>query len=63
MCGKTGKWLDYLIEFMKEFFPSAAIFACSCESKKVIIDLGLGYENIHNCSNDCMLDWDHKDNQ
>ncbi|XP_039138852.1 uncharacterized protein LOC120276193 [Dioscorea cayenensis subsp. rotundata] len=52
MCGMTGKWLDYLIDFLKEFFPMAAIPANSRESKKVIKDLGLGYEKIHSCPND-----------
>ncbi|XP_039117808.1 uncharacterized protein LOC120253541 [Dioscorea cayenensis subsp. rotundata] len=55
MCGMTGKGLDYLIEFLKEFFPAATIPTNSHESKKVIKDLGLGYEKIHACPNDCML--------
>ncbi|XP_039133312.1 uncharacterized protein LOC120270384 [Dioscorea cayenensis subsp. rotundata] len=63
MCGMTGKALDYLIEFLKEFFPAAAIPTNSRESKKVIKDLGLGYEKIHACPNDCMLYWSDKENQ
>ncbi|XP_039123295.1 uncharacterized protein LOC120259901 [Dioscorea cayenensis subsp. rotundata] len=63
MCGMTGKTLDYLIEFLKEFFPAVAIPTNSHESKKVIKDLGLGYEKVHACPNDCMLYWSDKENQ
>ena len=27
------------------------------EAKKIVWDLGLGYEKIHACPNDCMLFW------
>ncbi|XP_039134228.1 uncharacterized protein LOC120271620 [Dioscorea cayenensis subsp. rotundata] len=63
MCGMTGKGLDYLIEFLKEFFPAATIPTNSHESKKVIKDLGLGYEKIHACPNDCMLFCDDRETQ
>ncbi|XP_039128928.1 uncharacterized protein LOC120265079 [Dioscorea cayenensis subsp. rotundata] len=63
MCGMTAKGLDYLIEFLKEFFPSAAIPENCHESKKIIKDLGLGYEKIHSCPNDCMLYWEHNEGQ
>ncbi|XP_039145632.1 uncharacterized protein LOC120282863 [Dioscorea cayenensis subsp. rotundata] len=63
MCGITGKGLDYLIDFLKEFFPIATIPANSHESKKVIKDLGLGYEKIHSWPNDCMLYWEEKEMQ
>ncbi|XP_039120528.1 uncharacterized protein LOC120256938 [Dioscorea cayenensis subsp. rotundata] len=63
MCGMTGKGLDLLIEFLKEFFPSAAIPRSSHDSKKVIKDLGLGYDKIHSCPNDCMLYWDLNEHQ
>ena len=32
------------------------------EAKKIITDLGLGYEKIHACPNDCMLYWKEKSN-
>ncbi|XP_039117900.1 uncharacterized protein LOC120253690 [Dioscorea cayenensis subsp. rotundata] len=63
MCGMTGKWLDLLIEFLQEFFPLAVIPRSSHESKKVIKDLGLGYEKIHICPNYCMLYWEHNEHQ
>ncbi|XP_039134881.1 uncharacterized protein LOC120272182 [Dioscorea cayenensis subsp. rotundata] len=63
MCGMTAKGLDHLIEFLKEFFPSVAIPESSRESKKVIKDLGLGYEKIHSCPNDCMIYWEHNEGQ
>ncbi|XP_039118701.1 uncharacterized protein LOC120254719 [Dioscorea cayenensis subsp. rotundata] len=57
------KGLDLLIEFLKEFFPLPAIPRSSHESKKVIKDLGLGYEKIHSCPNDCMLYWELNEHQ
>ncbi|XP_039138748.1 uncharacterized protein LOC120276078 [Dioscorea cayenensis subsp. rotundata] len=63
MCGMTAKGLDHLIEFLKEFFSSAAILESSRESKKIIKDLGLGYEKIHSCPNDCMIYWEHNEGQ
>ncbi|XP_039115814.1 uncharacterized protein LOC120251341 [Dioscorea cayenensis subsp. rotundata] len=63
MYGMTAKGLDHLIEFLKEFFPSAAIPESSRESKKIIKDLGLGYEKIHSCPNDCMIYWEHNEGQ
>lgn len=57
MCGMAEKGLDFLIHFLKEFFPSASIPSSGRVTKKVIKDLRLS------CPNDCMLYWDGKDNQ
>ncbi|OMO52139.1 Zinc finger, CCHC-type [Corchorus capsularis] len=57
LCGMTGKCLDLLLEFLRDVFPFAAIPTSSYNSKKIIKDLGLGYEKIHGCPNDCMMYW------
>ena len=38
-----------LLQVLQDLLPS--------DAKKIIKDLGLGYEKIHACPNDCMLFW------
>lgn len=47
MCRKNRKGLNYLIEFLKEFFSLTTIPASRRKSKKIIKDLGLWYAKIH----------------
>ncbi|XVE51929.1 hypothetical protein DITRI_Ditri02bG0079600 [Diplodiscus trichospermus] len=61
--GMSGKSFDSLFEFLKDVFPFAAILSSSYDSKKIIKDLGLGYEKIHSYPNDCMLYWDDRAHQ
>ncbi|GMI77251.1 hypothetical protein HRI_001394400 [Hibiscus trionum] len=49
-------------EFLGEMFPFAKIPQSSKDMKKVINDLGLGYEKNHSCPNDCMLYWGDRKN-
>ncbi|XP_071740336.1 uncharacterized protein [Rutidosis leptorrhynchoides] len=42
---------------MREVFPHAAIPNSLYELRKIIRDLGVGYEKIDACPNDCMLYW------
>ncbi|XP_071741395.1 uncharacterized protein [Rutidosis leptorrhynchoides] len=42
---------------MRKAFPHAAIPKSLYELRKMIRDLGLGYEKIDACPNDCMLYW------
>ena len=43
---------------MQDLLPSHTTLPKDCyEAKKIIKDLGLGYEKICACSNDCMLFW------
>ena len=44
-----------LLDLIKEAFPIAQIPESFYKVKKVINDLGLHYEKIHACPNDCML--------
>ena len=61
--GMTGKAFTALLEFVAKVFPNAAIPKSTYEAKKMIKDLGLGYEKIHACINDCMLFWGDKFDQ
>ena len=44
-----------LLDLLKEAFPYAAIPTSFNEAKKTVRDLGLDYQKIHACPNDCML--------
>ncbi|XP_065857963.1 uncharacterized protein [Euphorbia lathyris] len=52
-----------LLELLSDALPSGNHLPSSYyESKKIIKDLGLGYEKIHACPNDCTLYWGEKKN-
>ncbi|XP_040946010.1 uncharacterized protein [Gossypium hirsutum] len=61
--GWTGNSLTMLLEFLREMFPFAKIPQSCKDMKKMIKDLGLGYNKIHSCPNDCMLYWGDRRNQ
>ncbi|XP_074282878.1 uncharacterized protein LOC141607428 [Silene latifolia] len=47
-----------LLELILEVFPQIKVFPSTYyEGKKIINDLGLGYEKIHACPSNCMLYW------
>jgi len=46
-----------LLDLLKEAFPFAQLPESFNKAKKIIKDLGLGYDKIHACPNDCMLFW------
>lgn len=46
-----------LLELLREAFPYANIPSSFNAAKNIIKDLGLDYEKIHACPNDCMLFW------
>ncbi|XP_021846453.2 uncharacterized protein [Spinacia oleracea] len=47
-----------LVELLLDAFPNIKEFPSSYyEGMKIMNDLGLGYEKIHACPNDCMLYW------
>ncbi|KAL4568843.1 hypothetical protein LXL04_024460 [Taraxacum kok-saghyz] len=57
-----SKWTDtscnLLLEFLKFAFPGGNKVPSSYyEAKKILKKIGLGYESIHVCKNDCMLLW------
>ncbi|XP_028070416.1 uncharacterized protein LOC114272896 [Camellia sinensis] len=57
-----NRWSNHsftmLLQILKDMLPSDAnLPKASYDAKKIIKDLGLGYEKIHACPNDCMLFW------
>ncbi|XP_020082508.1 uncharacterized protein LOC109706120 [Ananas comosus] len=59
--GWTGESFSKLLELLIDAFPEGTLLPRSTyEAKKVIKALGLNYEKIHCCPNDCMLFWGEK---
>ncbi|KAK5834545.1 hypothetical protein PVK06_018427 [Gossypium arboreum] len=61
--GWTGNSFTMLLEFLREIFPFAKIPQSCQDMKRLIKDLGLGYDKIHSFPNDCMLYWGDQKNQ
>ncbi|KAI9116872.1 hypothetical protein K1719_012238 [Acacia pycnantha] len=57
LCGITDKAMSILLELLRDAFPDEDISTTFYEAKKVINRLGLNYEKIDACPNDCMLYW------
>jgi hypothetical protein len=57
--GLSNTIFTYLLEFINELVPTnePALPNSTYEVKKYLRDLGLGYEKISACRNDCMLFW------
>ncbi|KAL6650301.1 hypothetical protein ACP70R_009226 [Stipagrostis hirtigluma subsp. patula] len=54
----SNKSFEMLLKLLKEAFPTGeSIPTTYYEAKKMLRDLGLGYESIHACFNDCVLFW------
>lgn len=52
-----------LLKLLKDMLASdTKLTKASYDAKKIIKDLGLNYEKIHACPNDCMLSWKEKVN-
>ena len=61
--GWFNQSFDTLMKILKDAFPDSNTFPCSYkETKKIVDNLGLKYEKIDACPNNCMLFWkEHKD--
>ncbi|XP_026384960.1 uncharacterized protein LOC113280563 [Papaver somniferum] len=59
----SNKSFEMQLELLKKSFPKDNTIPSSYyEAKKILRDLGLGYESIDACKNDCALYWkEHKD--
>jgi len=58
LCGWSNKSFIFLLQVVQDLLPlDATLPKDFYETKKIIKDLGLGYEKIHACTNDCMLFW------
>ncbi|KAL2465528.1 Uncharacterized protein Adt_41379 [Abeliophyllum distichum] len=53
----TNKSVDGLLKLLKLAFPKINLVDSHYEAKKLMSKLGLGYESIHVCRNDCALFW------
>ncbi|XP_056864346.1 uncharacterized protein LOC108851199 [Raphanus sativus] len=58
MCGISDKGISMVLDLMKEAFMHAKLPDSFNDMKKVIRKLGMTYESIHACPNDCMLYWE-----
>ena len=53
LCGWTNKSFTMLLQVLMDMLPSGAKLPKDhYEAKKIVRDLGLGYENIHACPNE-----------
>nr|XP_017216852.1 PREDICTED: uncharacterized protein LOC108194417 [Daucus carota subsp. sativus] len=55
--GFTESAFSGILQLLKEAFPNVNLPSYFSVAKKMIRDLGLDYEKIHACPNDCMLYW------
>lgn len=52
----SNKLLDTLLDFLMKLLPKDTLVSRSTyEAKKILRDLGMSYELIHACKNDCAL--------
>ncbi|CAA0839975.1 Unknown protein [Striga hermonthica] len=59
--GLSNTAFSNLLEIIQELIPEAVLPKSFSEAKKMVKDLGLDYQKIDACRNDCMLFWkDHK---
>ncbi|XP_074337755.1 uncharacterized protein LOC141674953 [Apium graveolens] len=61
--GSTEAAFSGVLHLLKEAFPDVNLPSSFSVAKKMIRDLGLVYEKIHACPNDCMLYWDDNKNE
>ncbi|XP_062114775.1 uncharacterized protein LOC133826204 [Humulus lupulus] len=63
MCGWSNKSFDLLLDLLSKAFPKDNKSLRSYyDAKKMLHDLGLGYETIHVCEYDCALFWKENKN-
>ncbi|XP_077249195.1 uncharacterized protein LOC143888642 [Tasmannia lanceolata] len=58
LCGWSNKSFNMLLDLSKRAFPEGVLLPKNMyETKKIIRELGLHYDMIDACPNDCMLYW------
>lgn len=60
-CSDNG--FSMMLDTMREAFPDASIPKSLYELRKIIRELGLSYDKIDACPNDCMLYWKENSNK
>ncbi|KAL5563546.1 hypothetical protein UlMin_033293 [Ulmus minor] len=53
----TNKSFDELLKLLKLAFPKIDLVESHYEAKRLMTKMGLGYQSIHVCKNDCALFW------
>ncbi|KAL4554291.1 hypothetical protein LXL04_039587 [Taraxacum kok-saghyz] len=56
-CKMTNACMDMTLSLLSEAFKDSIIPKTHYEAKKYLQTLGLGYESIHACKNNCALFW------
>ncbi|XP_028055573.1 uncharacterized protein LOC114259747 [Camellia sinensis] len=60
----SNKSLTMMLELLKDALPIGETLPCSYnEVKQILRDLGLDYQKIHVCKNDCVLFWKEYENE
>ena len=63
LCGISDKAMTMILELLNDEFDTAKIPSSFYEAKKIISKLGLNYEKIHACPNNCMLYWGNREDE
>ena len=63
MTNLSNKGLDMMLELLRKVLPKGNLVPRSTyEVKKILRDLGMSYEHINACKNDCALLWKENEN-
>ncbi|XP_050289827.1 uncharacterized protein LOC126727977 [Quercus robur] len=63
MTNLSNKRLDMMIELLTKVLPKGNLVSrLTYEAKKILCDLGMSYEHIDACKNDCELFWKENEN-
>ena len=63
MTNLSNKGLDMMLELLTKVLPKGNLVTRSTyEVKKILCDLGMSYEHIDACKNDCVLFWKENEN-
>jgi hypothetical protein len=63
LCGMSDKAMTMILELLQDAFEHAKIPSSFYEAKKTVTKLGLNYEKIPVCPNDCMLYWGNREDE
>ena len=63
LCRMSDKSMTMILELLNDAFEHAKIPGSFYEAKKTITKLGLNYNKIHACPNNCMLYWGEDENR
>ncbi|XP_039118048.1 uncharacterized protein LOC120253911 [Dioscorea cayenensis subsp. rotundata] len=63
LCGMSDKAMTMILELLRDTFPHIKILSSFYDAKKTITKLGLNYDKIHACPNNCMLYWGNTEDE